>query len=53
MKETLDEVKDREDRCHIVEKELITQRDLSQDRLKAENTKSYEPNQQKACGKRC
>jgi len=23
-KETLDEVKDREDRCHIVEKELIT-----------------------------
>jgi chromosome segregation protein len=36
-KETLDEVKDREDRCHIVEKELITQRDrLSQDRLKAE-----------------
>lgn len=36
-KETLDEVKDREDRCRIVEKELITQRDrLSQDRLKAE-----------------
>ena len=36
-KDTLDEVKDREDRCRIVEKELITQRDrLSQDRLKAE-----------------
>jgi len=44
-KETLDEVKDREDRCHIVEKELITQRDrLSQDRLKAEKYQSYEPN---------
>jgi len=36
-KETLDEVKDREDRCRIVEKELITQRDrLFQDRAKAE-----------------
>lgn len=36
-KDTLDEVKEREDRCRIVEKELITQRDrLSQDRLKAE-----------------
>jgi len=36
-KETLDEVKDREDRCRIVEKELITQRDrLFQDRTKAE-----------------
>ncbi|MBV8885774.1 MAG: chromosome segregation protein SMC [Chroococcidiopsidaceae cyanobacterium CP_BM_RX_35] len=36
-KETLNEVKEREDRCHIVEKELIVQRDrLSQDRIKAE-----------------
>ena len=36
-KETLDEVKEREDRCQIIEKELISQRDrLSQDRLKAE-----------------
>ena len=36
-KDTLDEVKEKEDRCRIVEKELITQRDrLSQDRLKAE-----------------
>lgn len=36
-KETLDEVKDQEDRYRIVEKELIAQRDrLSQDRLKAE-----------------
>jgi chromosome segregation protein len=36
-KETLDQVKDREERCQIVEQELITQRDrLSQDRIKAE-----------------
>lgn len=36
-KETLDEVKEREDRCRIVEKELIAQRErLSLDRLKAE-----------------
>ena len=36
-KETLDEVKDREDRCRIIEKELIAQRDrLAADRLKAE-----------------
>ncbi len=36
-KETLDEVKEREDRCRIVENELIAQRDrLSQDRTKAE-----------------
>ncbi len=36
-KETLDEVKDREDSCRIVERELIAQRDrLSQDRIKAE-----------------
>ncbi|MGI0487767.1 chromosome segregation protein SMC [Pantanalinema rosaneae CENA516] len=36
-KEKLDAVKDREDRYHIVEKELIDQRDrLAQDRLKAE-----------------
>ncbi len=36
-KETLDEVKEREDRCRIVEKELIAQRDrLAQDRTKAE-----------------
>nr|WP_242025360.1 chromosome segregation protein SMC [Leptolyngbya sp. FACHB-36] len=36
-KEKLDAVKDREDRYHIVEKELIDQRDrLAQDRIKAE-----------------
>ncbi len=36
-KETLNEVKEREDRSRIVETELITQRDrLSQDRIKAE-----------------
>ena len=36
-KETLDEVKEREDRCRIIEKELMRERDrLSQDRLKAE-----------------
>ena len=36
-KETLETVKEKEDSCRIVEKELITQRDrLSQDRLKAE-----------------
>jgi chromosome segregation protein len=36
-KEKLDAVKDREDRYHIVERELIDQRDrLSQDRIKAE-----------------
>lgn len=36
-KETLDEVKEQEDRFRIVEQELIVQRDrLSQDRLKAE-----------------
>ena len=36
-KETLNEVKEREDRCRIVEKELIAQRDrLSQDRIQAE-----------------
>jgi chromosome segregation protein len=36
-KEKLDAVKDREDRYHIVEKELMDQRDrLAQDRLKAE-----------------
>ncbi|MDF5729850.1 MAG: chromosome segregation protein SMC [Rhizonema sp. PD38] len=36
-KETLDEVKEKEDSCRIVETELITQRDrLSQDRAKAE-----------------
>ncbi|KJH69479.1 chromosome segregation protein SMC [Aliterella atlantica] len=36
-KDTLEEVRDRSERCQIVEKELITQRDrLSQDRLKAE-----------------
>ncbi|WP_414587064.1 chromosome segregation protein SMC [Scytonema sp. PCC 10023] len=36
-KETLDEVKDKEDSCRIVETELIAQRDrLSQDRAKAE-----------------
>ena len=36
-KEKLDQVKEHEDRCRIVEKELTTQRDrLSQDRLKAE-----------------
>jgi len=36
-KETLDEVKDREDSFRIVERELIAQRDrLSQDRIKAE-----------------
>ncbi|MUL35389.1 chromosome segregation protein SMC [Gloeocapsopsis dulcis] len=36
-KETLDQVKDREERCQIVEQELIAQRDrLSQDRIKAE-----------------
>ncbi len=36
-KETLNEVKEREDRSRIVEKELISQRDrLSQDRIKAE-----------------
>lgn len=36
-KDTLDEVKDKEDSCRIVETELIAQRDrLSQDRAKAE-----------------
>ncbi|MEB3177439.1 MAG: chromosome segregation protein SMC [Nostocaceae cyanobacterium] len=36
-KETLDEVKDREDSCRIVERELVGQRDrLSSDRTKAE-----------------
>ncbi len=36
-KETLESVKEREDSCRIVERELILQRDrLSQDRLKAE-----------------
>ncbi len=36
-KETLNEVKEREDRCRIVEKELIIQRDrLSHDRIQAE-----------------
>ncbi len=36
-KSTLDEVKDKTDRCHIVVTELIAQRDrLSQDRIKAE-----------------
>jgi chromosome segregation protein len=36
-KETLDQVKDREERCQIVEQELVAQRDrLSQDRIKAE-----------------
>ncbi|HEY9747274.1 MAG TPA: chromosome segregation protein SMC [Allocoleopsis sp.] len=36
-KDKLDAVKEREDRCHIVEKELIVQRDrLAQDRVKAE-----------------
>lgn len=36
-KETLDQVKDKEDSCRIVETELIAQRDrLSQDRAKAE-----------------
>jgi chromosome segregation protein len=36
-KEKMDAVKDREDRYHIVEKELIEQRDrLAQDRIKAE-----------------
>jgi len=36
-KETLDEVKEKEDSCRIVETELISQRDrLSQDRAKAE-----------------
>lgn len=36
-KQTLDSVKEREDSCRIIEKELIAQRDrLSQDRLKAE-----------------
>ena len=36
-KETLNEVKEREERCQIVEKELVTQRDrLSHDRLSAE-----------------
>ncbi|PSB24155.1 chromosome segregation protein SMC [Stenomitos frigidus] len=39
-KEKLDAVKDREDRYHIVEKELIDQRDrLAQDRIKAEKYK--------------
>jgi len=33
-KETLDEVKDREDRCRIVEKKYITSDRLSQDRQK-------------------
>ncbi|NEP57300.1 MAG: chromosome segregation protein SMC [Symploca sp. SIO2G7] len=36
-KTTLEEVKEREDRCRIIEKELITQRDrLAADRIKAE-----------------
>lgn len=36
-KETLNEVKEREERCQIVEKELVTQRDrLSHDRIQAE-----------------
>jgi chromosome segregation protein len=36
-KSTLEEVKEKEDKCRIVEGELVTQRDrLSQDRLKAE-----------------
>lgn len=36
-KATLDEVKEREDSCRIVENELVSQRDrLSQDRIKAE-----------------
>ncbi|MFB2938613.1 chromosome segregation protein SMC [Aerosakkonemataceae cyanobacterium BLCC-F154] len=36
-KETLESVKEREDSCRIVERELISQRDrLSQDRIKAE-----------------
>jgi len=36
-KEKLDAVKEREDRCRIVERELLSQRDhLAQDRLKAE-----------------
>lgn len=36
-KQTLNEVKDREDSCRIVERELVAQRDrLSQDRIKAE-----------------
>jgi chromosome segregation protein len=39
-KEKLDAVKDREDKYHIVEQELITQRDrLAQDRIKAEKYK--------------
>lgn len=39
-KEKLDAVKDREDKYHIVEQELITQRDrLAQDRVKAEKYK--------------
>jgi chromosome segregation protein len=39
-KDKLDTVKDQEDRYHIVEKELIAQRDrLAQDRLKAEKYK--------------
>jgi len=39
-KEKLDAVKDREDKYHIVEKELIDQRDrLAQDRIKAEKYK--------------
>ncbi len=36
-KETLDQVKEREDNCRIIEKELVTQRDrLASDRIKAE-----------------
>ncbi|EDX71268.1 chromosome segregation protein SMC [Coleofasciculus chthonoplastes PCC 7420] len=39
-KDTLNEVKEREDRCRIIEKELITQRDrLAADRIKAEKYK--------------
>ncbi len=42
-KEKLDAVKEREDRYHIVERELVDQRDrLAQDRIKAEKYKSYE-----------
>jgi chromosome segregation protein len=39
-KDTLNEVKEREDRCRIIEQELITQRDrLAADRIKAEKYK--------------
>jgi len=53
-KETLDEVKDREDRCRIVEKELLPSAiACPKTASKLKNTKSYEPNFNKRLRKSC